>query len=1063
MSDERTLSEEKRNGSLIPLDLNRCKTNFKRILHDSLRLKTLGAIAISCLLMTCLLFISSQMIVMEGFSKLEENAMQQNIERAENAIAGEIRKLDAIAYTWASAEETNTFLETRDHVYFQSAFPDEKFTGSNINIILFVDHENEIINHKYINLDYGHVMPTPRSLLSQLAENDITAENGILVLGSGPMLIATRPIIRSGQEEPSGTIIVGRYLDQAEMGVLSRQTELQLSVYESYQQNNPDDIQQIRPLLLSERSEIVNPIDENTVAGYTILSDLHGNPGLIMKVEMPRDIFQNGQSAIQFSLLALVILGIISGAVTMGIMERMVLDPLSRLKTGIRSIRDGQSVSSRIDFTGDDEIAQVASGVNRMLDSLERSQNLLKQSEERFRHLFNDAHDIFFTTDTNGMITSTNRMAETLTGYTKTELIERELSEFFPDISDQTPNGAEPIQTNAMNNQSFETRITTKTGKELILDLHIQQRYSEGRICGLFGIARDITEKRAAEEELARYQNHLEDLVRERTTELSLINVNLTSEIERRRAAEQAGAAERERLSVTLSSITDGVIATDTRSRISLINKPAADLIGRSKDDLTGMDIGLVLPMQGGDGDALSADKLASEAIAKNAPIMISRDLYLEKADSLICPIEFSAAPIRDCKGAAIGSVCVIRDIGERRRHEDEMIRIEKLESIGLLAGGIAHDFNNILTAITGNLMIARMEITDNPAAIDRIERAETAALRARDMTRQLVTFAKGGSPVKETADIRDLIKETTLFVLQGTASRAEILIEPDLWTADVDCGQIGQVISNLVINANQAMPDGGIITVNAKNCTIKEDMGTCIPGDYLCISVHDQGCGISQNDLTRIFDPYFTTKQNGNGLGLASCLSIIKKHGGTIDVVSKPDIGTTFSIYLPASKKALSCRTCELTIPCGRDQSILIMDDDEAILEIASVILTQQGYTVTTATDGDEAICLYREAKKNGKSFDAVIMDLTIPGGMGGREAMAILYREDPSIKAIVSSGYSEDPVMSAYREHGYCAVLPKPYRGRDLLSLLDTVLNPLQDENSALADSFAQGSFFT
>lgn len=1006
-------------------------------LPRSLRIRTLLSIGISCCIMTVLLFISSQMIVMGGFAALEEGATIQNVERAENAMNGEITKLEAIAFTWARAEETNTFIESRDHAYFQSVFSDEKFTGANLNIILFIDRNGEILNHKYINLDYGHVMPTPRSLLSQISEHGMIDQKGILVLGSGPMLIATSAIRRGGAAEPSGTILVGRYLDSVEMKALSDQTDLVLSVFENHNPNLPSDIREVQALLPEGDSISVSPLDDHTVAGYMHLYDLNGDPALTLKVEMPRDIFKNGQAAIQYSLLSLVLLGIISGAVTMVLMEKTVLSPLSLLNTRITAIRQGQSLSQRVDFRGENEIAQVASAVDRMLDSLERSQDLLKQSEERFRHLFNDAHDMIFTTDRDGLITSTNNMAELLTGYTKAEMIGRPISLLLSSDRNDGEHGT----------QSSEVIIRTKTGRERVLDLHTQPRIMNGESIGSFGIARDITEKRRVEEELSRYRNHLEELVRERTTELSTINHDLITEIEKRTAAEEESAAERERLAVTLSSITDGVITTDMKSEIILINNPAADLIGSSPDLLIHQRINAVLALSNEEGERIRIDTFIQQAIGEGRPITLSKGLYLKGSEETAHPIEFSTAPISDRSKETIGCVLVIRDISERRRHEEELIKIEKLESIGLLAGGIAHDFNNILTAITGNLMIARMELPEASSALDRIERAEEATLRARDMTRQLITFAKGGAPVKETSDISTLIKETTLFVLQGTSSKAEITIDPHLSNADVDCGQISQVISNLVINANQAMRDGGIISVTAKNRTLSEGTVTRPAGKYLLISVSDQGCGISAENLKRIFDPYFTTKKTGNGLGLASCLSIINKHGGTIDVESEEGRGTTFSIYLPASGEKVQSASYTLQDEVVNGGSILVMDDDEAILDIASVILTQRGYEVAVARDGDEAIALYREREGDGRGFDAVLMDLTIPGGMGGKEAINILRREFPDIRAIVSSGYSDDPVMSSYREYGFSAVLEKPYRGRDLICLLDRLIRSGSD----------------
>jgi len=1027
---------------------SKMQNTLNQTLPSSLRIRTLISIGISFLGMTVLLFISSQIIVMEGFTTLEQDAAIQNIERAEKAIHGEINKMDAIAFSWASAEETNRFMETKDFGYFQSAFPEDKFAGSNINIILFVNTDNEIINHKYINLDYGHVMPTPRSLLNQITDQHLNGYNGILALESGPMLIASRKVTRHSGEDPKGHILVGRYLDTSLINLLSQQTDLVISIYENHDPYIPSDVRGIRKELSETGMILVRPLSEDMVAGYTLIPDINGDPALMLKAEMPRDIFKNGQAAIQYSLLSLILLGILCGAVTMGLMERTVLSRLSLLNAKISSIHQQDSPNTRIEFEGEDEIAQVAESVNVMLDSLEMSQKLLQQSEERFRQLFNDAHDIFFTTDTRGIITSANRMTEILTGYSKGEIIGCNLQSLIRDVPFmlyQTPQDM-INRKHGESGHSFETALLRNNGEKCVLDIHIQPRSVDGHIIGYFGIARDITEKREAEEELQRYKNHLEDLVTERTAELTRINDHLLCEIDLRRAAEKAEGVLQERLAVTLSSITDAVITIDHNGVILLVNRTAMHLIGQSEEEIIGSFISSVLLLSG-DETFLTADLLARRAMEEDKPIKISKGVYLEDTGLYRRPIEISASPIRNQKGRVTGSVIVISDITDRKRYEEEVIRIEKLESIGLLAGGIAHDFNNILTAITGNLMIARMELPENSPSSERIERAEDATLRARDMTRQLITFAKGGAPVKETADISELIRETADFVLRGTGSRPDIQIDQDLWSVDVDCGQISQVISNLVINANQAMEKGGVITIRAMNKTGADDSSSPDGSDSILITITDQGTGISQENLTKIFDPYFTTKKVGNGLGLASCLSIIQRHGGTIAVESEVGCGTTFKISLPASKKTVPTKTFAYTEEDSFNGSILVMDDDEAILDITEAILTAKGYTVISARDGDEAVRLYREAMRNGQKYDAVIMDLTIPGGMGGKETIGILRNEFPDIRAIVSSGYSDDPVMSSYKEYGFSAVLPKPYRGRDLLSVLQRLLVEKQE----------------
>jgi PAS domain S-box-containing protein len=400
-----------------------------------------------------------------------------------------------------------------------------------------------------------------------------------------------------------------------------------------------------------------------------------------------------------------------------------------------------------------------------------------------------------------------------------------------------------------------------------------------------------------------------------------------------------------------------------------------------------------------------------------------------------------SGAAARDTNGSFLYFVGIARDITERKRLEEELLKADKLESVGILAGGIAHDFNNILTSIVGNISLAMRHVKPGSRAFDLLSSSETASMKARELTGQLLTFAKGGAPAKETASISSLIKESPLFILRGSKSECEYSIAEDLWPVEADMGQISQVISNIVINADHAMPKGGIVQVKAENMVLEEEQGLPVkPGKYIRISIKDQGIGIAEKHLSKIFDPYFTTKKAGSGLGLATAYSIIKKHNGHISVDSRPGAGTTFDIYLPASDKAVPVKE-EIALLTGNGK-ILWMDDDRMLREMAGEMLEMLGYEAEFVENGAEAIEMYREALKDGKPYDAVILDLTIPGGMGGKETIKKLLELDHQLKAVVSSGYSDDPVMSNHRKYGFKCVMPKPFDLNTLGRVLNDVL---------------------
>lgn len=385
----------------------------------------------------------------------------------------------------------------------------------------------------------------------------------------------------------------------------------------------------------------------------------------------------------------------------------------------------------------------------------------------------------------------------------------------------------------------------------------------------------------------------------------------------------------------------------------------------------------------------------------------------------------------------------VLMDVTEMKNAEMELMRIQKLESIGVLAGGIAHDFNNILTAILGNISLAKMISGNDSRVEERLTEAERACLRAKDLTQQLLTFSKGGTPVKKATSLAHLLKETATFLLRGSNIKPQFEFSDNLWLVEADEGQLSQVINNLVINAKQAMPTGGIVKIRAYNYFNDGHSDLPLPkGKYVCFSIQDTGVGIDENSLEKIFDPYFTTKKTGSGLGLAVTFSVIKKHKGHITVQSKVNEGTIFFVYLPASDKMTLDEQEDNTSPTQLQGRVLLMDDEEFIRDVGTEMLNSLGLEVETAKDGEEAVNRYKKALESGKKFDLVILDLTVPGGKGGKETIEELHSVDAQVTAIVSSGYSNDPILAHYSEYGFKGYVSKPYRVEEISSTIQKVL---------------------
>ncbi len=525
--------------------------------------------------------------------------------------------------------------------------------------------------------------------------------------------------------------------------------------------------------------------------------------------------------------------------------------------------------------------------------------------------------------------------------------------------------------------------------------------------------------------------------------------------LEERKKSTQEILNEKERLAVTIHSIGDGVITCDRTGKIELINRVAEKLTGwkfKEAENRALPEVFNIINSDTGEKAVNPVDKVLTDGKITglaNHTVLISRDGNKYQ-------IADSAAPIKDKNGNITGVVLVFRDVTNKYRIREEMQKIDKLKSVGTLAGGIAHDFNNIMTGMFGNISIAKTKLGKDHSEFKFLEKAEQSMHRAVGLTRQLLTFAKGGKPVLEKRAVGELIEEMIKFDLSGSNVKPFFNIPDNLWMVKIDRGQIQQVFSNLTINACQAMPHGGNLYITLKNIELVEtETADLKQGRYIKITVQDEGCGMNNALLDRVFDPYFTTKETGSGLGLAVAYSIVKKHGGHINAASEPGNGTCFSVFLPACMEikpkgneknadnlSSEQRSVESHTGQGRTLKILIMDDDEAVQMVVGAMLGTIGFSSESAADGDQALNMYRKSLDNGDPFDAIIMDLTIPGGMGGKEAVKKVLLMDPNARVIVSSGYADDPVMANYAEYGFKGIITKPYTMGNLKNVMEDVL---------------------
>jgi PAS domain S-box-containing protein len=515
------------------------------------------------------------------------------------------------------------------------------------------------------------------------------------------------------------------------------------------------------------------------------------------------------------------------------------------------------------------------------------------------------------------------------------------------------------------------------------------------------------------------------------------------------REREAALEKEMESLFITLRSIGEGVIATDAAGLITLMNPVAEELTGwkeggaRSrplKDVFMIIDAKTRMPIPDPVLKAGSGDRIVE---LKGNIILIARD-----GNERI--IADSCAPMHGHDGDIIGFVIVFRDITDRIRMEEMLVKARNIESLAVLAGGIAHDFNNILTSIVGNISLACLNLDPADETFRMLTDAKKASFSAKDLTNQLLAFSRGGAPVKRTATLGGLIRDTVEFALSGSRVKCDFSIPGDLWPAEIDQGQISQVLNNVVINAVQAMEEGGDLEVRAENISAGKsrvitglDEPQHMPsGRYVKLTVKDNGPGIPRENLKKIFDPYFTTKRRGMGLGLATAYSIIKKHDGFISVESFPGAGTTFSFYLPAAEGTAPGEDAagERIFGNGR---ILVVDDEEEVIRVSVRLIESLGYRADSAMTIDGALEKYQDARNSGEPFACVIIDLTMPGTDGARECLRKLKEKDGNITAVVSSGYGNDPVMMEYWNFGFVDALKKPYMIEELGKVLHRAVN--------------------
>ncbi|MBD3422528.1 MAG: PAS domain S-box protein [Chitinivibrionales bacterium] len=676
------------------------------------------------------------------------------------------------------------------------------------------------------------------------------------------------------------------------------------------------------------------------------------------------------------------------------------------------------------------ELEEVKKALKQLQSRHKLVEEQLRQSERLYKTLANTIPDIIYLIDDEGYFLYLNDAVEDL-GYKKEELLGNHFStiifpsdyrdvsrsEVLPKYAGQTtgdekaPKLFDERRSGGRRTRELEVRVMrnvthyTSTDELVVYSLvsssgyYSSQEMKDGAVfLGTLGVMRDISHRKQTENALRESE--------ERFREMAELLPTIICEI-------------------------------DLHERFTYVNRAAFSALEYTDDDLeTGIYLEDIIHPRSQDRVRERIEQMTADTRLEPAEVYV----ISKRGEERILLV--NSTPIHR-KNKVVGIRTSAADITDRKVMEKELQKTEILESLGVLAGGIGHDFNNILAGIYGNVQLAKKKINKGEIVVSYLDGIEKATERAVSLAKQLLTFSKGGAPIRKLASITELLKESSEFALRGSNVNCTYEIEDDLWPSNVDEGQIAQVMNNLVLNASHAMPTGGTITIRAQNLMLTPESGVPLKqGRYIKVSVIDNGIGIPGDYLSKIFDPYFSTKQKGSGLGLAVTYSVVSRHDGYISAHSKVGEGTVFYFYLPASKEKAEDYLQEAPAPIAGEGKILLMDDDDIVRTVGSEILKDFGYEVVTTQHGAEAIDEYKQAMAAGEPYDVVILDLTIPGAIGGKEACTKLREIDPEVLAVVSSGYSDDPVMSHPEQFGFNGVATKPYQIDDLGLLVQRLI---------------------
>ena len=942
-----------------------------------------------------------------GASIIVGQALDEDNSRAQAAAAeiniglqDKISQIDRLCSDWGIWDDAWYYVQYHNSTFSDQVIYPDSLMAYNLSALLFLNVTGELVGGIALDKDNGTAIALPLDLLA-IIHNDTSLKlrssptdhrEGLLSLENGSAMFSSRPVTRTNMSGGvMGTIIMISYVDQSTASSISKLNGASLSVGSDI--NDPEMLKNLGSDRLVSSFQ-----NDSMMASSWLVQDIYGKPSLSLTLEVKRSAFLNVKDATEYMTEAVLAAGLVNFVLMVVFVDRGILSRLHKVMDDINKIGTGERKERRVRLVGDDELRDLGVQVNTMLESLDRSDNEIILKEKKYRTIVEaSSNAIFIAGKQDHRLIDVNPAFLRMTGNTVEGLGSMSIAdvlvvpEHWWEQGTSLPGSAVLEGYGQLIHSDSTTSEVEVSRSNLLLDGMDVECY----------IAKDVTERRKAEREK---ENILEQLKRAN-----------------------------EKLEITLRSIADGVITIDRQGIIILGNRAAEEMIGQKMDTITGRSIKEVLDLPDKQWNTISS-------IPSGGPLRNET----RNPNGLNWLMEYSFTTLLGNQDEAVGKVFVFRDISEKIRAEIAEANADRLESIGTLAGGIAHDFNNLMTSVMGEMFLLRSEIDQSEnsmkRSIGRLDEMETAMDRAKFVAQELLSLSKGGSPIQKPTKLKVLLEDTARLAFTGSNLNWSLDCPADLWTVNIDSGQMNRAFLNILFNAQEASPPASKVRIVASN--FEGVPPGLAKGQYVVLEFIDQGAGIPPEVMPRIFDPYFTTKETGSGLGMTVTYSTVKRHGGVIDVRSDVGKGTKVAIYLPAVQSSVEPQPAQLKAVTGSGR-ILIMDDEEFILEVTGEVLRELGYDVEVSTDGLEALKKYEGAIVAGKRFDAVIMDLTIPGGMGGKEAISRLLVIDKNAKAIVSSGYSNDPVMANFRDYGFAGVVPKPYKIEELSHTLKNVLS--------------------